>query len=326
MRLYSKPLVFSFLLCVITSCVHHSPYSQAASNSINKYREVDRELLLSHLAYLSSDKLAGRAIGTPGNKLAQNYIITELKKHQLQPFFDKSYHQTFSYKRSFSAFQGTNIVAVVNGTKYSDEFMVLTAHYDHIGKKGRHIFNGADDNASGAAALLMFAKEIQKKPLPINVIFLFTDGEEHNLNGAKAFINAQQSNITKFKLNINLDMLAGNSKTNTLHFISSRLTQVFGENTLDNFNNLQKNGNVRIKKGFNQYNKFAGYKKTRWRLASDHAVFYQHKIPFIYYGVGEHNNYHKPTDTYDNVNHLFYWQACNDIYRQIRFLANNYNS
>ena len=183
------------------------------------------EPVLKHLHYLSSDLLQGRRIGTKGGKLAQEYIVKQLKQHQIKPLGD-SYFAPFLIKGLFSATQGSNIVGVIEGTEFPDSFIVLSAHFDHIGARGSKIYNGADDNASGTSALLHYAKRIQQSPLRHSVIVLFTDGEELNLNGAKAFIKQNPLLLAKIVLNINIDMIAGSAATKQLRYLSRGLDKV----------------------------------------------------------------------------------------------------
>jgi Zn-dependent M28 family amino/carboxypeptidase len=282
--------------------------------------------LLSHLKYLSSDQLAGRKFSSQYSQLTQEYLVTTLEELAV-PAFNNKYRHSFTRKNAFQTQQGTNIIAYVPGTHHAKEYIILSAHYDHLGAKQGKIFNGADDNASGTAALLLYAKLLKQQPLKYSVILLFTDGEEINLLGAKAFIAQQGTLLNKFKLNINLDMIAGGKKTKRLRFISRDLEKILPNDSLDDFKEFQQqlkdNSKVRLTSGFRVARRVGiEMKRANWRMASDHGIFSKAGIPFIYFGVGEHKNYHTEHDDFEHVNQKFFLAATAVIFEQIIYLDN----
>jgi len=280
----------------------------------------DSTVLIAHLKKLSSDQFAGRKIDSKGSKLAQQYIKQSLVNSGVLPFSGNYYH-AFRKQKNFNRVDGTNIIGVVKGSKYPNSFIVLSAHYDHLGVKGGAIFNGTDDNASGVAALLAFAEKIQQHPLKHTVIFLFTDGEESGLYGSKAFVAQNKKLLKSIKLNINLDMLSGYSNTRTLHYIEKGLTTLIGTQNYQNFKN-NADAAIKIKSRFRQAGSaglFAS-NKINYVAASDQSSFHRAKIPFIYYGVGVHPNYHTKNDDFAHANIAFYINACHFIYNKIIFI------
>lgn len=279
------------------------------------------EKLGNHLAFLSADNMAGRRFSSPEIIAAQNYIISSLINSDVQPFQNQFRHP-FKHESFLSLKQGHNIIGYVKGTVFPNQFIVLSAHYDHLGKKGAKIYNGADDNASGTAALLAFAEIVNKAPMKHSVIFLFTDGEEVNLLGAKAFINQQKDLLPQIKLNINIDMIAGSKNTNKLHFIEHRLEQVLSQDKIKDFKGLPNNSTIKLKRGFKR-DSYRGNSRISWTSSSDHGPFNRAHIPFIYFGVGMHDNYHTTHDDFDNVNLEFYIQACQSIFQYLNFFDEN---
>jgi len=233
--------------------------------------------------------------------------------------FNERYKHPFSYHKFNTVVQGNNVIAKITGIRYPEKYIVLTAHYDHLGGKNGNIYNGADDNASGSSALLNFAKALVIAPLDHSVIFLFTDGEESNLKGAKAFNKQQHLLFNDIKLNINLDMLSGSTKTKKLRFINRRLDSLLTKAKLEAFENPQFT-ELPMVKGFKATNQSLYNRRVNWDKSSDHWVFHQQGIPFVYYGVGTHSNYHKKSDNYDNSNLQFFFKAVNAIYQQLLFL------
>ena len=281
---------------------------------------VEHLSLVNHLKTLSSDQFSGRKINSKGNKQAQIYIRNSLSNSGVSPF-QASYYHPFVKHKSFSQIKGTNIIGVVKGKKYPDKYIVLSAHFDHLGVKGGVIYNGADDNASGTAALLYFAEEIQQQPLSHSVIFLFTDGEESGLYGSKAFIKQQPDLLANISLNINIDMISGYSRTKTLHYIEKNLLNLLGQK---NYQLFKQQNDVKLKTriGFRQVNQgglFMGH-KINYTKASDQYAFHKANIPFIYYGVGEHPNYHSPNDDFAHANLAFFMKASDFILQKILFI------
>lgn len=287
-----------------------------ATFSVKPFNEtnINQSQLFTHLKVLSSNRFAGRKIATAGNKAARHYIIKALTHLNIPPLAHQ-YQHAFVHQSLLKKQAGKNIIAMVKGDTFPQQYIVLTAHYDHLGKKGRKIFNGADDNASGTAALLAIAEQVAKIKTRYSIIFLFTDGEESNLLGAEAFAKDYQKLFPLIKLSINLDMIAGSSRTKKLHFISKGLDPIINTKY---YQALLQQTNITVKKGFRTY-KRTSTTRTNWNLASDHAIFYRANIPFIYFGVGDHKNYHTENDIYEQVNLPFYYSATQYIYQQLLF-------
>jgi len=276
---------------------------------------INQESLLEHLKQLSSDEFQGRKVATAGNLKAQQYISTQLKNLSVLPFKNKFVHH-FEFHSFLKTTKGNNVIAFIEGSHKKDEFIILTAHFDHLGKKGGKIYNGADDNASGTSALLSIAEQLQAQPLNHSVIILFTDAEEANLKGSKAFVRQNSNVLDKIKLNINMDMLAGGKSSNKLHYLQKGLTTLLTEDDFIAFKNSHNFIETNVVKGFR--NRLRGqHHKTNWVKASDHSTFYDNGIPFIYYGVGTHKNYHTPEDNYENTNLTLFINSTNIIYQQL---------
>ncbi len=320
----------SIILLIITSLLHVSiAWSNAWIDTgpiptviTNK----DNVSVLEHLKILSSDHFKGRKFSSQGSIETQDFLVSTLKALSI-PAFNNQYRHNFTQSGLFKSKHGTNIIGYIQGSHQKDEYLVLTAHYDHLGTIRNKVYNGADDNASGTAALLLYAKLLKEKPLKHSVILLFTDGEEVNLLGAKAFISQQNKLLSDIKLNINLDMIAGSKKTRKLRFLSKDLPQLLSAQQLDEFSQLQehfnKNSSAHLTAGFKRVKSVgSNVNRSNWLMASDHGVFSRAGIPFIYFGVGTHKNYHSEFDDYENINQNFYLAAINIIFQQLTYLDN----
>ncbi len=286
----------------------------------------DEIKLLQHLNVLSSDQFSGRKFSSQGSLQAQSYLVSVLENLNVPPF-NNQYLHAFTKSGFFQSKQGANVIATIPGSHFQDRYILLSAHYDHLGTKGGKVFNGADDNASGIAALLYYAKLLKQAPLKHSIILLFSDGEEVNLLGAKAFIEQQKNLLNNIRLNINLDMIAGSKHTKKLRFISKDLNKILNPEDLAKFDkfqaSLKKRPNVHLTYGFRGRKRIGtSVNHINWLMASDHGVFSKAGIPFIYFGVGPHKNYHSEFDVYANINHQFFLSATDIIFQQLIYLDN----
>lgn len=294
---------------ILAGCSPLSDVSKEKGLKVSFAKELQPSKLIHHLKVLSADNMAGRRFSSPESNIAQTYIVSELVSSGVHPFQGK-YRHSFTHKTYPKPLKGSNIVGFVKGSKFPEQYIVLSAHYDLLGTKGSKIYNGADDNASGTATVLAFANAIAMKPLQHSIIFLFSDGEEVNLLGTKAFVKQQAELLPQIKLNINLDMIAGSVSTRKLHYIEGRLHTIL-PNAREHMSALSNKAPMNIKRGFKEDN-FIG--SRNYKNASDHGVFNRLKIPFIYFGVGEHKNYHTTHDDFEHVNKPFFVKASQSIF------------
>ena len=189
--------------------------------------------------------------------------------------------------------KGKNIVATINNNSQNN--IVIGAHYDHIGwgKEGSRyigdpaIHNGADDNASGVAALFQIAKSLKKKNKNYNYTLIAFSGEEKGLLGSNAYIKNYEQDKNKINCMINLDMIGRLDTANTL--------QIFGTGTSPSWNDIIDSNNITF--NFN-------IKKSKGGTGpSDHTSFYLQNIPVLHFFTGAHDDYHKPQDDADKINY-----------------------
>ena len=317
-------IICSKVLLILITCFHITTAWGTTKLLTSKAPIEDKLTVLEHLATLSSDHFAGRKLSSQGSIRSQSYLVSILKQLEVTAF-NNQYRHTFTRSGLSQTKWGTNIIGIVEGTHYLDEYIVLSAHYDHLGTKRSKVYNGADDNASGTSALLYYAQLLKESPLKHSVILLFTDGEEVALLGAKAFISQQKKILPKVKLNINLDMIAGSKRTKKLRFISKNLSRVLSTQRLTDFAKLQRhlknNSIIHLTHGFRGTKTMGSrVKRNNWLMASDHGVFSKAGIPFIYFGVGTHKNYHTEFDNYGNINQTFYLAAVDAIFQQLIYV------
>ncbi len=263
--------------------------------------------LLNDLKELSSDKYEGRKTGTKGAELAADFIAQRFEDISLLPYTNNSYRQLFSFDTDNKRLTGTNIIGLVKGT--SDKTMVISAHYDHLGVKNGKTYNGADDNISGVAALFYLADYFSKNKPYHTLIFAAFDAEEAGLKGSSFFVEDYLKRSSNIVLNINMDMI-GISPKNEINIAGTYHYPFFREYIPESENK------AKIRLGHDNIHT----DRDDWTNQSDHYSFFEHGIPFLYFGVENHKHYHQPTDTYQNIHKKFYINTVKNILETIKNL------
>lgn len=268
-------------------------------------QNIDKNQLLEDLKQLSSEKMQGRKLLSEGNKRAQDYIIHRFSELGLTSQY-KNFTQSFRLNSKHSD-EAANIIGFIPGEE-SSKIMVIMAHYDHLGIRQNKIFPGADDNASGTASLLALAEHFMHHRPRYSLLFAALDAEEAGLLGAKALVKDFPFPLDQVLVAINMDMIS-RSETNRLYAVGTRhyphlrpfLIEASKESGIDMV--LGNDG-------------AAG--SPDWTNSSDHAAFHAKGIPFIYFGVDDHRDYHQESDTFENIDEEFYYQAVLTILQSIK--------
>ena len=171
----------------------------------NSVSDVQMEETLSLLAHEMTE---GRASGTKGKELAEHYIVEQFRSIGLKPW-NWTYTQSFRYEDSIAI---RNIIGLLPASIPTDEYIVIGAHYDHLGRLGHTVYPGADDNASGVTALLSLARmfvamKADGKGPRKNLLFVAFDGKELNLAGSRYFVRHLSVPLSQVTAMVNLDML-----------------------------------------------------------------------------------------------------------------------
>ena len=270
-------------------------------------KEIDAQQLWQDIHVLASDHMQGRQTNTAGAQLARNYIQTRYEQIGLLPFNkEPEYFHPFHIAKPWAELAGVNVVGFIEGATRKHEYIVVSAHYDHLGKKGRQIFNGADDNASGVAAMINIAAYVTRHGSKHSIIFLASDAEELGLHGSKVFVSDPPIPLSAIKFNLNLDMLAEGGRRKKLYVTHSR-----GDDRIDRLVDKSiKGAGLCLVKGHRRSQRgYSSATKVNWRKASDHASFASKNIPYLFVGVGVHRRYHTQRDTTNDINKGFYTAA-----------------
>jgi Zn-dependent M28 family amino/carboxypeptidase len=272
-------------------------------------RLLDSLQVIKDLEYLASGLCEGRLPGSAGHAKAVDRIVARMRSAGIDSL-DNSLTSTFLANANP---RGINIAGWVRGTVFPEKYIVVTAHYDHLGKNATgEIYYGADDNASSVACLLSLAAYFKNNPHPYSIIFVALDKEETGLEGAYNFVQYLQTTnrLASVRFNLNLDMIA-RSDRNEIFACGIKKNPSF-KYVIDE---VQSNVNVKLLMGHDE-----GSGGDDWTNASDHSAFNQKGIPFLYIGVEDHPDYHQTTDTYQKINYSSYIENCNMIALMVKAL------
>ena len=293
-----------------------APAAEARRAAASAFPPVDSARLLRRLEVLAHDSMEGRRAGTPGSARARRFLLAEMERIGLTPY-GEGYERPFRFSEGSRAASGVNLVGYVRGSAAPDRALVVTAHYDHegvrVGAPGRDsVYNGADDNASGVAALLEAAEYFRANPPRATVIFALLDAEESGLEGAKAFLAAPPVAPGSMIANVNLDMVSQSERGELYLAGTSHYPRLRGI-----LEPVVAAAPVRVLFGHDRPVPSAA---DDWTQQSDHGVFHARGIPFVYLGVEDHAYYHTPEDEAERVTRPFFVGAARTVIAVIRAL------
>jgi len=333
-----KVLVASAII-LVGSCttIRHSEKINNLKNSITyddatvveKYmNSIKPEELRVHLEEVSSDKYNGRMTGEEGHNQVCDYIRGYYKSQKINaPESHPDYYQKVPKDvLPDNLNESQNIIAYIEGSEFPDEYVFIAAHSDHEGVIDGEIYNGADDNGSGTAAVLEMAEAFNKaanegyRPKR-SIVFLHVTGEEVGLHGSRYYTNNPIFPLENTVATLNIDMIGrvdpihqdnenyiyviGADRISTeLHFIAQKANDQFTNLNLDYKFNDDSDHN-------------------RYYYRSDHYNFALKGVPVIFFFNGEHEDYTMPTDTADKINYPLLSKRAKLIFTTAWYLANS---
>jgi hypothetical protein len=246
---------------------------------------IDRERLMAHVTYLADDAREGRGPGTAGLDAAAAYISEAFAAlRRVEPRFECPEGQAFSDSAGNAL---RNVIGILRGDPGATH-IIIGAHYDHLGAGGdtaKAVYNGADDNASGVAALLELARSFAEgDPPPRTIVFAAFSGEEEGLLGSRAYIDRPSLPLADARAMLNLDSIG--------RLREDRLV-VFGCGTAGVFEPMLD--------GINRIFGFRLAKNREGVGAGDHQSFFERGVPVLHLFTDAHLDYHQPTDDADKV-------------------------
>lgn len=283
---------------------------------------------LKELLYVyASDYFQGRETGTLGQKRAVTFLREFYQNRNISAAKGtEDYFQHMELSIKGKSVQTENVVAIIEGNTYPEEYIVISSHLDHEGIKNGQIYNGADDDGSGSVALLEVAEAFNKaaeagKGPKRSIIFLHVSGEEKGLLGSRYYTDNPLYPLANTIANLNIDMVGRtdpkrqSDNENYIYLIgsdrlSSQLHEVSEEAN-------SQTVNLELDYTFN-----AKDDPNRFYFRSDHFNFAKNNIPVIFYFNGTHADYHKPTDTVEKIRYDLLEQRTRLIFYTAWKLAN----
>jgi Zn-dependent M28 family amino/carboxypeptidase len=266
---------------------------------------ITEALIRRHINVIADDSMLGRNTPSRGLEMTAAYVAAQFKRLGLKPGGDgDTYLQRYSLGKPASAAgrngaapeTAPNSVGILPGTDpvLRDEYIVVSAHMDHVGTNGANakdsIWNGADDDASGTAGVLALAEALAQAPTKRSIIFLTVSGEEHGLWGSAWFASNPPVPIKKIVANFNLDMLGRNWKDSIV---------VVGMEHSDLGQTLMKIAGMHPELGITPMRD--PWPQENFFGRSDHYNFARRGVPAIFFFNGVHEDYHQPSDSPEKI-------------------------
>ena len=297
-------------------------------NLSDRYAESITSEELTDLIYkFASDEFEGRNTGEAGQKMAVDflknfYIANEISQADNTENYFQKFIVDFSGRqvanpsdidslenstnsKNINWVNTENVAAIIEGSTYPDEYIILTAHLDHVGIEDGEIYNGADDDGSGSMALLEIAQAFKLAELDGNrpkrsIVILHVSAEEKGLLGSKYYTDNPLYPLNETITNLNVDMIGRTDPTrnsNNDEYVyligTDRLSTMLHE-TSEEVND--RTVNLELDYRFNAWDD-----PNRFYERSDHWHFAKNNIPVIFYFSGTHEDYHQPTDTAEKI-------------------------
>lgn len=291
---------------------------------------ISTKSLKEKLYKISSDEFEGRKTGEKGQKMAAEYLKTFYEKNGIEAP-DGNYFQTIPSSFFKGRYKDSeNVMAMIKGSEFPDEVVVVSAHYDHLGMdENGEIFNGADDDGSGTVAVMQMAQAFKKAQEKGHgpkrtVLFLHFTGEEIGLMGSNYYTTNPIFPLKNTVANLNIDMIG---RTDHFHTNGNPYIYLVGSDRLssemDSVVNRQNRKYTKLNLNY-KYNDERDPERLYYR--SDHYNFAKHGIPVTFFFSGLHDDYHKITDTADKIDYdllslrtklIFYtaWEIANREHR-----------
>ena len=279
--------------------------------------KTDQERIKTHIYTLADDSMQGRKAGSQDAFRAALYISSHFSEIGLKPVNDTTFFKNFKKSVIGGELPMNNVVGMIEGSDplLKDQYIVLGAHYDHLGtnsSEGDNIYNGADDNASGVAALIELARNLKREEgtLKRSVVFVAFDGEEMGLYGSHEFVESQTIPIEQILLMVSMDMIG--------YYHKSGFVEYVGTGTLTGAGEFIKE----ISQGSGLNVKTSRFEKGIFS-ATDTQPFAQAGVPTFYITTGMKSPYHKPQDEADGIDCEGLSAITDNITSVVKYIAVN---
>lgn len=292
-----KALILGALIMLAPAALSNSASAQNHSSEAYTYFMLPNKLQ-KDIVFLTSEEQAGRATGSEGGSAASKYISDAFSDAGLEPY-GLSYYQSFT---ATNGKRGVNVIGKISSDTGSNEYIIVGAHYDHRGTINGQIYRGADDNASGTAALIAIARAASKMKhdglkIGKNILFIAFDGKELSMSGSSFFVRKTKINYSNICVMLNIDQIGTSlaAPNDSKDYIIA-----IGNEYLDDWAGKQLDfSNRSCKIGLDIDYSFYGsetFRKLFYKM-SDQAPFAEKNIPAILFTAGINEHTYKTSDT-----------------------------
>lgn len=305
-----------FTLLGVTLCSVQAFSQQALADAV-----ITKELLQAYVQVIAHDSMDGRLTGTEGCEKAGYWIAREMQAIGLQPMSNRSFHHPYRITNGMDTIKAANIVGIIPGSN-AKKYIIFSAHYDHVGNAAKHkwegqlhtdpndlIFNGANDNASGVAAMLALARYFTAlQANDFTLVFVAFSGEENGLVGSNVFVK-KFGDLSRIRRVVNLEMLGRYTTDGTKPFVTEGYKST---GFLKKLNKYLLQADSTTKAGYFQKDPFV---RDRYFYRSDNASFAYQGVPANTIMAGSDSDpfYHSPADEWQTLNYEAMTQAVRKI-------------
>ncbi len=275
---------------------------QPMSSLGNMYTDLYKDAVGPNVFFVS-DKLASLIAGANWNDWKEKGKKEKVSTAQVTS------NLVIDMRKKVQFLESTNVIGMIEGSDKKDEYLILTAHYDHLGKRGNVIYYGADDDGSGTVSIIEIAEAFAKakaagKGPRRSIIFMTVSGEEKGLWGSEYFSDHPTVSMDKVTANLNIDMI-GRIDTERKKADTTNYVYVVGDDKLSSdLKPISESVNKKYTKLVLDYKFNDPNDQERIYFRSDHYNFARKGVPIIFYYDGMLKaDYHKPTDTPDKINY-----------------------
>jgi hypothetical protein len=279
--------------------------------------------LQAHMDFIASDFLRGRRAGSRDELGAAHYIATQYERLGISPFMREdsletvsAYFQPFLFDNGAVRGKSQNVLAVLPGhdPMLSKEYVVIIAHYDHLGVDATivpdSIYNGASDDASGTVALLTIAEALvrENRPLKRSVMFMHAGAEEIGTLGSQHFVDESPLPLENIKAVINLDGVSGTDKPDSV-IAHNYVYLLVNDSTSEHLRAIadhENHSNIHLLTPSNPN-----------RFNSDNKPFEYDLVPSLYFSTGLTEHYHNVSDNPSTVNYEHMKKVVELVYRTL---------
>ncbi len=291
--------LFSVIYCILICFTGYSQSHNASAYEHYANPAIQKE----HITFLTTGETNGRAAGSRGAYVAKEYIEQKFHEYGVEPR-GLQYSQPF-IEKNITCY---NVIGEVSAVPHSNEYVIIGAHYDHLGEINGKVYPGADDNASGVTALLelgrMFAQmKKDGKHISKNVLFVAFDAKEQSMAGSRNFVKSTRIHPKNISCMINIDQIG---TTLAPPHKDPNYLLILGRDSLANWaaksiDLCNKTAHLNLDIDYTFYNSRNFY-NLFYRM-SDHNSFVKNGIPTLFFTSGITNHTYKETDTEDKINY-----------------------